>query len=358
MAVGTAPIPFSFRGRRPAGPEAVRNGGLANEEGKPMKSRQLGRTGISVSPIGFGGAVIGLAGYLDSEDRDSPAFVARAEAAVRAAVDAGITYFDTAPGYGDGRSEAILGRVIEPHRNAVTLATKVGVRSGDDPSVWTDSVRASLDRLRTAQVDLVQLHGTSWPDDKAAWALGAPTEWLEEIKRAGLTRFIGVTAEVPSGGLEMMLRSGRFDVLQMAYSIIYQGACDYQRAPFGPIPLAKSLGMGVTTMRTTTSGVLARMLTREWPELDRGRISRLAIRYVLSTPEVDCALVGMSSPAEVAENAALAADEADRWDLVQLHDRYDPSWEELDAGHGATSATGPAGMRSAKALRRHLRQPR
>lgn len=289
--------------------------------------RPLGSTDLRVPPIGFGGAVIGIPGYLDAADRQDPGFVDRAERTLRAALAAGITYFDTAPGYGAGRSEEIIGRVLEPHRDEVTLATKVPVRPGDDPQTWWDGLRASLDRLRTDRVDLVQLHGNSWPDDKAAWAVDVPGQWLAEVRARGLARYVGVTAEVPSGGLEDMLRSGRFEVLQIAYSLIYQGACDFQREPFGPIPLARSLGIGVTTMRTTTSGVLYRMMARDFPELDRARLSRLAIRYVLSTPQVDCALVGMSSPDEVAANAALAADATDRWDLARMHDPYDPDWD-------------------------------
>jgi len=289
--------------------------------------RPLGRTDLMVPAIGFGAAVIGIPDYLDPQDREDPDFLDKAEQTVNAALAAGVTYFDTAAAYGAGRSERILGQVLEAHRDKVTLATKILVNPKDDPAVWWDGLRASLDRLRTDHVDLIQLHGNSWPDEKAAWAVDVPGQWLAEVKASGLARYVGVTAEVPSGGLEGMLRSGRFDVLQMAYSVIYQGACDFQRDPFGPIPLARSLGIGVTTMRTTTSGVLPRMMRRDFPELDPARLSRMAIRYVLSTPHVDCALVGMSNPAEVEANCALAADESDRWDLSRMHDPYDPDWD-------------------------------
>jgi hypothetical protein len=290
--------------------------------------RPLGRTNIPVSPIGFGGAVIGIPDYLDGDDRDSAQFQEQADTTVRAAFEAGITYFDTAPGYGAGRSESVLGRVLEPYRDRVVYATKVQVDPADEPQKWWDSLHASLDRLRTDHVEVLQLHGSSWPDEKARWAIDGPGEWLAEVKSRGLANFVGTTAEVPSGGLELMLRSGRFDVLQMAYNVIYQAACDFQRKPpFGPIPLAKSLGMGVTTMRTTTSGMLHRLILRDFPELDPVRLSRLAIRYVLSTPQVDCALIGMSRPAEVAANVALAADEHDRIDVARMHDPYDPDWD-------------------------------
>ncbi len=80
---------------------------------------------------------------------------------------------------------------------------------------------------------------------------------LNRSRARGWTRSIGVTAEVPSGGLERLIDTGRFDVLQMAYSIIYQGACDYQREPFGPIPRARALGMGILTHAGRDIGRLA-----------------------------------------------------------------------------------------------------
>jgi aryl-alcohol dehydrogenase-like predicted oxidoreductase len=289
---------------------------------RTLPHRRLGRTGFDVSVIGFGGAVVGITDYLRSNDPHDDANTARAEAAITAAAAVGITYFDTAPGYGAGRSEELIGRTLEPVRDSIYLATKVGVHPGGTPDEWNASLAASLDRLKTDHVDVLQFHGNTWSDELAEWALETPTEWLEEVKAKGLARAIGVTAEAPSGALERMLRTSRFDMLQIAYSVIYQDACDYQREPFGVIPLAKSLGLGVTTMRTTTSGVFQKLLHSEFPDLDSGRLSRLAIKFVLSTPEVDSALIGMSEPWEVEANAALAADETDRLDLRKLHDFF------------------------------------
>jgi aryl-alcohol dehydrogenase-like predicted oxidoreductase len=287
-----------------------------------LPTRRLGSTDIDVSVLGFGGAVIGIEGYLKGAGEAPVIPDATAIAAIDAARAGGINFFDTAPGYGAGRSEDLMGRALEPYRSSVYLATKVAVRPGDHAVTWQDSLEQSLKRLRTGCVDLLQLHGSTWSDDAATWVLGEPLEWLMTIRDAGLARWIGITAEAPSGGLERLLRSGRFDVLQIAYNVIYQSSCDYQRVPFGVIPLAKTLGMGTLTMRTTTSGVLHRLLRREFPDLDTGRISRLAIRFVLSTPEVDCALVGMGNAAEVADNCALARDLSNRLSLTDLHDSF------------------------------------
>jgi len=167
------------------------------------------------------------------------------------------------------------------------------------------------------------MHGGLWTDEQAEAILTGPVlDWADEMRRRGCARFTGITAEGPSVALERLLRSGRFDVLQIAYNLIYQDPCDYQREPAGVIPLARSLGMGVVTMRTATSGFLQKLLAAEFPEIGAAAVTGLAIRFVLSTPEVDCALVGMRSTDEVIDNAALAADPSARLDLRELHRRY------------------------------------
>jgi hypothetical protein len=289
-----------------------------------LPTRSLGKTGMAVSPIGFGGAVIGIPGYLTPGDRDGESFRKRAATAVRRAAELGVTFFDTAPGYGGGRSETVMGAALEPVRDHVLVATKFHARDGETAADWDASLRASLARLRTDHVDLLQVHGNTWSDEAAGRVLGDVAPWLDQVRAKGLARFAGITAETPTGGLERLIRSGSFDVLQVAYNAIYQGACDYQREPFGVIPLARARGMGVLTMRTTTSGVLPKLLRSEFPELSPQRITRLAIKFVLSTPEVDCALVGMTDPAEVEASCALAADTGDRLDLAWLHNRFLP----------------------------------
>lgn len=288
-----------------------------------MEYRTLGRTGLRVSRLGFGGAPAGLRRYLTADDRDSPGFRRNLVGAIRAAVARGVTYFDTAPGYGDGLAERLFGEALEGTRDRIVLATKFFFQEPWDPVAATRSLRESLDRLRTPAVDLLQYHGGTF-DDALADRITASgvLDWLDEARRLGLTRLIGITAEAPSGGLERLLRSGRFDVGLFAYSLIYQGACDYQRAPFGIIPYARSLGMGVAVMRPLTSGFLQKLLPLEFADATPERVGRMALRFVLSTPEVDVAVAGMISEAEVAANAALADDTSDRYDLKVLHERY------------------------------------
>lgn len=289
-----------------------------------MDYRPLGSTGLQVSPIGFGGAPIGLQGYLGHEDRDDPAFRESAIDAIREAAARGINYFDTAPGYGDGRSERCFGEALQDCRDRVLIATKYPFRPNASPEERTRDFQASLDRLRTSYVDVLQLHGERFSDELAEQILSSGVlEWAASMKKQGLCHYTGITAEGPSGGLERLLRSGQFEVLEINYNLCSQATCDYQREPAGIIPLARSLGIGITTMRTTTSGFLQKLLTAAFPGLDAGAITRLALNYVISTPEVDCAIVGMKRVSEVIANIRLAEDSHARLDLRRLHDRYE-----------------------------------
>jgi aryl-alcohol dehydrogenase-like predicted oxidoreductase len=288
-----------------------------------MEVRALGRTGLKVSALGFGGAPIGIPDYLSHEDRDSPAFREEAMAALREAVARGVNYFDTAPGYGDGRSERLIGEALEGQRDRVLLATKYPFQEDVTPAQRTESLKRSLERLRTDYVDVLQLHGGIYDDALADRILASGVlDWADAMREQGLCRATGLTAEGPSGALERLLKTGRFEVIEIAYNLIYQAVCDYQREPRGLIPLAKSLGMGVTTMRPTTCGFLQRLLCAEFPEIAPDRVTRMAINFVLSTPEVDCVVVGMRRVSEVAANVALAEDAARRLDLRRLHDRF------------------------------------
>jgi predicted aldo/keto reductase-like oxidoreductase len=84
------------------------------------------------------------------------------------------------------------------------------------------------------------------------------------------------------------------------------------------------MGVGVTVMRPTTCGVLQKLHSASFPEIDRDRVTELAINFALSSPEVDCVVVGMRSADEVRGNVMLEADTSRRVDLRRLHNRFDP----------------------------------
>ena len=292
-----------------------------------METRLLGRTGLRVSAVGFGGAPLGLTNYLSSYDPHRDADRQAALDAIVRAVELGITYFDTALAYGAGESERILGearrraaeRGIDVHTRML-LATKIpgGKRTYEGV---LESAETSLRNLGVDHVDVLQLHGSAWRDDEAeAVFSGGALDALQELKRRGAARWIGFTSETCSPGTYRLVRSDAFDVLQIAYSILYQDACNLM-IKAGPIVEAKERGMGVVTMRSLTSGVFQKVLAQE-VSAARGQAQAIALRYVLSNRYVDCPLVGMRTSAEVEQNAAVAADPTARFDLEELHRRY------------------------------------
>jgi aryl-alcohol dehydrogenase-like predicted oxidoreductase len=287
-----------------------------------MEYRQLGRTGIQVSAVGFGGAPIGLSNYLDRWDAHDAASESEAVAAVHRALDVGITYFDTARSYGEGRSEDIYGKALRlagaAGKHAI-VATKTSKR---DPHGITESAEASLAALGRETIDVLQFHGSRWTDEDAAAVLdGGGADAFEELRRQGKVRFIGFTAETGSPGTYRLLRSDRFDVMQIAYNVLYQDACNLM-IKAGPMIEAKERGLGVVTMRSLSSGVFQKLLSVAMPSIaDQVDLYSVALRFVLSNPYLDCALVGMRTAAEAERNAALAAD-GTRFDVVDLHRRY------------------------------------
>jgi len=292
-----------------------------------VEYRTLGRTGQRVSAIGFGGAPAGLSGYLGAYDAAAEPSRAGVERAIRRALDLGLTYFDTAPGYGNGLSEELFGRALGPDRERIFLATKT------PRSRWTrDGVRASLEeslrRLGTDRVDLLQFHGGWYTPEAAEQVLSEGLEAYERLRDAGKVRFLGLTAEGPNGPLERLIESGRFDALMICFNLCYQAAGAYrnrERPPETAMSLARAQGTAVVTMRTLTSGVFQRWLGQVAPDLvDARDWSAALLQFVLSHPQVDVALVGMRTVEEVEANVrALEAGEF-RVDMAAVHDGYGP----------------------------------
>lgn len=173
-----------------------------------MNYRALGRTGLSVSEIGFGawgigGRTAGHTSYGATDDATSLAALARA-------LDCGITFFDTSSAYGDGHSEALIGQAFSgARRDRVVIATKAGYESWDrapdfSPAAIQASAENSLARLRTDHVDLLQLH------NPPAEALrdGALRETLERLRAAGKIRAWGISAKSPAEAIDALVEFG------------------------------------------------------------------------------------------------------------------------------------------------------
>jgi aryl-alcohol dehydrogenase-like predicted oxidoreductase len=219
-----------------------------------MQYRDLGKTGIRVSAIGFGAWAIGGA----SEASGTPLGWGRTSddeslAAIRRARDLGVTFFDTSDSYGFGRSESLLGIVLSRHRRDVVIATKVGVARTSGGELRKDfsrehilhAVDGSLKRLRTDYIDLYQLHNPTIEDLRREEI----QETMDRLQELGKIRYWGVSIFNPEEGIEIINNNWGY-ALQVLYNILNQ-------APASELfPLAKERGYGIIARVPLASGLL------------------------------------------------------------------------------------------------------
>jgi aryl-alcohol dehydrogenase-like predicted oxidoreductase len=229
-----------------------------------MEQRALGNTGIRVSALGFGCGNVGGLIVRGSHEQQV--------AAVRRALDAGVSYFDTAPLYGNGLSEQHLGAVLTELGawGRVTVGTKVRL-SQDDLTRPAEAVRsslvASLERLGRDSVDLLQLHNTLRSESDAG-SQSVSTGQLDDIAggmRAlvteGLVRHIGFTGVGETRALHENAASGRFETMQSYFNAINGSAGHAGRSGPGQdmegvIDVAAGAGLGVIAIRVMAAGAM------------------------------------------------------------------------------------------------------
>jgi aryl-alcohol dehydrogenase-like predicted oxidoreductase len=243
-----------------------------------LPHRTLGKTGVSVPIIGYGTAPLGKIKIMDAP------LINKSAKLLNHAIDQGITYLDTSPDYG---SQPKLGEVMKSRRAEVFLATKVNKRRRDDVLA---ELRQNLKELQTDHVDLVQIHAVNaMADLEAALAPDGALSALEEARRQGLTRFVGITGHARPHVLAHALERYDFDTVLVA-----TGAVD--RLVNGPetvlLPAAQAKNVGVIAMKVFGHGELKQ---RE-----------LALRYALGLPAVSLAIVGMDDESQIDENVSLA----------------------------------------------------
>jgi hypothetical protein len=284
-----------------------------------MEYTELGETGERVSRLGFGGAPAGLANYLDEYDPEETAARRQVVRALERAREAGITYFDTAPGYGEGTSEEIFGEALaDASEDEVFVATKVEL--GDEDYV-RERIEGSRERLGRDRIDLVQIHGGSYSAADVERILdGGTLAGMEALREEDKVRYLGFTSEDHNPALFDLLGVEAFDVVQLNYNLLFQHPYrpDHES---GALFEAADRGLGTVTMRTTTSGIFQQWVETVAPDVD-AEFTDALVQFVLSNPLVDVALVGMRDPAMVAHNAALVDDADARVDLEDLFERY------------------------------------
>jgi aryl-alcohol dehydrogenase-like predicted oxidoreductase len=290
-----------------------------------MRHRQLGRTGLAVSEIGFGAWAIGGNAHGNSY---GPTKDAESIEAVRRAVDLGVTFFDTADVYGWGHSEEILGQALEGRRDQVFLATKVGgdfyhggVRTNFDPGYVAFALDRSLQRLRTDHVDLYQLHN---PPAELMADPGA-YDVLDALKAEHKIDHYGVSVHEPVEAM-LCLEAGKPEVLQIPFSLFRQ---EWIEQVLGE---AHRAGVGIIAREPLGNGFLAGHIRTDarfppgdirhhWPpSMIAGRtaatarlsslvkpsrtMAQAALRFVLAFPETSVAIPGAKTVAQVEENVA------------------------------------------------------
>jgi len=283
-----------------------------------MEYVTLGRTGVTVSRLGFGGAPAGLTNYLGKYTPADAQQRRQVVQAIQHAFELGVTYFDTAPAYGNGESEAIFGEALAGLGDKVFVATKIV----PDALNVRKSVESSLKRLKRDALDLLQIHGSSYSrlQEDAFFASGGMLEQMEKLKKEGLIRAIGFTTEDNNPAVYRFITSGHFDVLQLCYNLLFQHPAEFTR-PFGTMFEAEAQAMGIVTMRTVTSGMFQRWV--QWANPDNAfDYTPALLQFVLSNPLVDVALVGMRDIEIVKANVGICEDLSGRMDLNALHKKY------------------------------------
>jgi aryl-alcohol dehydrogenase-like predicted oxidoreductase len=246
--------------------------------------KPFGRTGETVSVIGVGGYNLGSAPSLQE-----------AIAIVREAVDAGVTFFDNAREYHDGKSEEWMGQGLEGRRDKVFLMTKVCTH-GRDRHVAMRQLEESLKSLRTDHLDLWQIHECVYDNDPARhFAKGGVIEALDEAKKAGKVRFVGFTGHKhPSIHLKMLSYNYPFDSVQMPLNPF---DATYRSFATGVLPEVNKRGMAALGMKS---------LGGNGQPVTQGVVTvREALRYAMSLP-VATTISGIDSLTVLRQNLAIA----------------------------------------------------
>ena len=269
-----------------------------------MQYRQLGSTGLKVSEVGYGGGRVRV-----GQDQQELIHM------IHYAFDQGLNYIDTAPDYGKGLSEAVIGQAIQGRSCIVATKTKAY-----DPDGITKEVESSLQRLQVETIDILQFHGGWFAGEEADQILNSGgLETYLKLKDQGKVRFLGFSADGPSGGVDRLIASGIFDMMQIHYNLMYQNTCDLF-GNRGVIPDAVEQGMGIVLMRSTTSRVFPRLMKQCFPqETQNLNLDAFLLNYVLSNPLVNVALMSLQSTADFEWTNAVSDRVEDRLDLKALH---------------------------------------
>ena len=270
-----------------------------------MIYRPLGRTGFSVSQLGFGAMRLPMKG----QGKDAIVDRELSTAMIRRALEAGVNYVDSAVGYCNHDSQRAVGDALKGWRDRVIVSTK-NPYYDEDETVWWKNLEDSLQRLQVERIDIYNHHGLSWQAyvEKVEPRVG---KWMRKAKDQGLIRHICCSSHDTCPNVIRIIDSGYVDVITVQYNLL-------DRKLEEAIAHAHQKAVGVAIMGPVGGGRLggdSEVLQEFLPGVRR--VPELALRFVLSNPHVSVALSGMSTMRHVEENLRVAADgaplsEADR----------------------------------------------
>ncbi len=298
-----------------------------------MQYRELGRTGWKVSTVSFGAWAIGGT-WGDVKDDESLA-------ALNRALDLGVNFFDTADGYGDGHSEQLLGRLRKERSETFYIATKIGrrlephVAGGYTRENLTAFVERSLKNLQMDALDLVQLH---CPPTQVYY-MPEVFDVLDDLVKAGKLRYYGVSVEKVEEALKAM-EYPNLQSVQIIFNIFRQRPLDLffgeairrKVGILARLPLSSGMLSGKMTRASSFQEDDHRQYNRHGESFDRGEtfsgldyevglqaveelrplvpegmnMAQMALRWILMSPAVTCAIPGAKRPSQVEENVRAA----------------------------------------------------
>jgi aryl-alcohol dehydrogenase-like predicted oxidoreductase len=308
-----------------------------------MEFRTLGESELRVSAIGLGTWALGndFFGHVDDEE---------SIAAIRAGLDNGINLVDTAPAYGAGHSEEVVGKAIRGRRDDVVVATKVGVHRTEDDFIRNlkpESIRQEVeDSLRRLDVDVIDLYQIHWPDPNTP--IEDSLEELDKARQAGKFRYLGVS-NFDKKLMDQVQERMPLVSLQPHFSLLQRGI---ER---NILPYCRENNIGVIGYGTLAGGILTGKF-REMPQFSEGDhrdhfynyyreplwtsiqhvldvlreiasqrgvpVAQVAINWAAQKQGVTAALVGAKRPDQAVSNA-----EAGTWSLT------DEEIRRIEAAH-------------------------
>jgi len=263
-----------------------------------MIYRQLGKTGLRVSQLGFGAMRLPMTGEGENRRVDRELAIPM----IHRAFEAGVNYIDTAVNYCNGDSQRAVGEALKGWRDKVIVSTK-NHYYGENESVWWKHLEDSLERLQVDAIDIYNHHGINWQRYLEA-VEPRISKWMCKARDQGLIRHICCSFHDNNDALRKLVDTGYPEAITLQYNML-------DRSLEEGIAYAYEKGIGVVVMGPVGGGRLGAsspVLESLAPGIRR--VPELALRFVLSNPHVSVALSGMSTMEQVEENIRTATDPA------------------------------------------------